>query len=273
MSTTDIDLRRLQLIQLDILHAFDDLCKSRDLRYFLLGGSALGAVRHAGFIPWDDDIDVGMPRPDYERFVQFAQPLLPPHLFVQDYKSEPDCLLNFAKIRDSRTLYKEEVFAGLNIHHGVYIDVFPLDGGPADREEAERLLKRMKLYRFLLLNRKTDYIRRKNLAASVGLSLLRPFISFNTCYRMEDALCMRYAYEDAPCIANWHGAWGTKEVVPREIFGGGRLVPFEDMLCPVPEDADRYLKCLYGDYQTLPPEEKRVSHHASAEIKLSLDEE
>lgn len=268
---TKIDLRKLQLIQLDILHIFDDICRSRNLWYFLLGGSALGAVRHGGFIPWDDDIDVGMPRPDYEQFIKFAQPLLPPHLFLQDYKSEPDCLLNFAKIRDSRTLYKEKLFAGLSIHHGVYIDVFPLDGGPDNKEEAERLLKRMKLYRFSLINRKTDYIRRKSLPASIGLSLMNPFVSLGTCYRMVDALCMRYSYDDAPYIANWHGAWGTKEVVPREIFGGGRLVPFEDMTCPVPEDADRYLTCLYGDYKKLPPEEKRVSHHESVEIKLSIE--
>lgn len=269
--STEVDLRKLQLIQLAILHVFDELCRSRNLRYFLLGGSALGAVRHQGFIPWDDDIDVGMPRPDYEQFIKFAQPLLPPHLFLQDYKSEPDCLLNFAKIRDSRTLYKEKLFAGLKIHHGVYIDVFPLDGGPSDKAEAERLLKRMKLYRFSLINRKTDYIRRKSLPASIGLSLMNPFVSFSTCYRMVDALCTRYSYGDAPCIANWHGAWGTKEVVPREIFGEGRLVPFEDMTCPIPGDADRYLTCLYGDYRTLPPEEKRVSHHESVEIRLSLE--
>lgn len=270
MESPEFNLRKLQLIQLDILHAFDELCKSRNLRYFLLGGSALGAIRHGGFIPWDDDIDVGMPRPDYELFLKYAQPLLPDHLFLQNYRSEPDCLLNFTKIRDSRTLYKEKLFAKSNIHHGVYIDIFPLDGGPNDKREAEKLLKRMKLYRFSLINRRTDYIRRKSLSASLGLSLMNPFISMGTCYRMVDALCTRYSYEDAPCIANWHGAWGTKEVVPREIFGEGRYVPFEDMMCCVPADTDRYLTCLYGDYRQLPPEEKRISHHDSVEIRLSL---
>lgn len=270
MDSPEFDLRRLQLIQLDILHVFDELCTSLNLRYFLLGGSVLGAVRHCGFIPWDDDIDVGMPRPDYEQFIKFAQPLLPSHLFLQDYRSEPDCLLNFAKIRDSRTLYKEKLFAKLPIQHGIYIDIFPLDGGPEENEEAERLLKRMKIYRFSLINRKTDYIRRKSLPASIGLSLMSLAVSMPTCYRMVDALCMRYSYDDAPCIANWHGAWGTKEVVPREIFGNGRRIPFEDMQCPVPQDADLYLTCLYGDYNTLPPVEKRVSHHESVEIKLSL---
>lgn len=268
MISPDCDLKRLQQIQLDILHEFDGICKNQQIPYFLLGGSALGAIRHGGFIPWDDDIDVGIPREDYERFLRVAPALLPGHLFLQDWHSEPDCLLNFAKLRDCRTMYKEKVFAGLNIHHGVYIDIFPLDGGPADRQEAEKLLKRMKIYRFSLLNRRTGYIRNKNILASLGLSLMTPFVSKMTCYRMVDALCMKFAYADASCIANWHGAWGTKEVVPREIFGKGRLVKFEDLECLVAEDAAGYLTCLYGDFMTLPPEEKRVSHHDSVEIHL-----
>lgn len=94
------DLSRLQDIQREILREFDALCRKKGWRYFLLGGSALGAVRHGGMIPWDDDIDVGMPRPDYIRFLREASGELPPHLFVQDWHSEPDCLISFAKIRD-----------------------------------------------------------------------------------------------------------------------------------------------------------------------------
>ncbi len=273
MNETDRDLRVLQEVELGLLHQFDEICRKEGLRYFLLGGSALGAVRHGGFIPWDDDIDVGMPRPDYERFVRLAPSLLPPHLFLQDYRTEPDYLLSFAKLRDNRTLFKEKIFAHLDIHHGVYMDIFPLDGGPADRKEAEKLLKRMKLYRFSLLNRKTRYIREKSLPASMALSLMTPFVSRGTCFRMIDALCMKYEYGTAPSIANWHGAWGTKEVVPKELFGEGKPMPFEDMLCPVPEDYDGYLTSLYGDYRRLPPLEKQVSHHESVEIRLPSKQE
>ena len=272
MTETDRELRALQEVELDLLHRFDEICRRENLRYFLLGGSALGAVRHGGFIPWDDDIDVGMPRPDYERFLRIAPPLLPSHLFLQDYHSEPAYLLSFAKLRDDRTLFKEKLFAGLDIHHGVYMDIFPLDGGPADRAEAERLLKHMKLYRFSLINRRTAYIREKSLPASLALSLLSPFMSADACFRRIDALCTKYAYGEAPCVANWHGAWGTKEVVPKELFGEGIRMPFEDMLCPVPRDTDGYLTCLYGDYRQLPPEEKRISHHESVEIRLPSPE-
>ncbi|HIW74026.1 MAG TPA: LicD family protein [Firmicutes bacterium] len=268
MNETDRELRALQKVELGLLHQFDAICRKEGLAYFLLGGTALGAVRHGGFIPWDDDVDVGMPRPDYERFLRTAPALLPAHLFLQDYHSEPAYFLSFAKLRDNRTLFKETVSAHLPIHQGVYLDIFPLDGGPADPQEAEALLKKMKLYRFSLLNRRTDYIRKKSLPASLALSLMAPFVSRDACFRKIDALCTKYPYGSSPSVANWHGAWGTKEVVPAAFFGEGKPMPFEDMLCPVPQDYDGYLTSLYGDYRRLPPEEKRVSHHESVEIRL-----
>ncbi|MCI8554919.1 MAG: LicD family protein [Clostridiales bacterium] len=269
METVRFDLARLQEIEMDILREFDALCRRRGLRYFLLGGSALGAVRHGGMIPWDDDIDVGMPRPDYERFCREAPGELPAPLFVQNWHSEPDCLHCFTKIRDGRSLFRESISAALPIHHGVFIDVFPLDGAPASRGAARRTLQRMKLLKFTLIHRKTDYFRQRSRAASLFLSAAGVWRRDARTYAAIDRLCTRQTCGEAPCIANWHGAWAEKEVVPREVFGEGKEWRFGPLSCPLPADADVYLTSLYGDYRRLPPPEKRVSHHALDEVRLA----
>jgi len=121
---------RLKAIELDIFKAFLKVCKENDLRYFLAGGTLLGAVRHKGFIPWDDDMDVLMPRKDYDRFLEIGQSLLPPEYFLQTRQTDREYPCNFAKIRDSRTTFVEKSLKDRVINHGVYIDIFPLDYFP-----------------------------------------------------------------------------------------------------------------------------------------------
>jgi len=124
----DTCIKEFRHIQIDMLKQFISICNDNQLRYYLLGGSCLGAVRHAGFIPWDDDIDVGMPREDFERFSAIAKEQLPEHLFFQTNTSDPEYINVFAKLRNSNTTYIETSAKNLNINHGVYIDIFPLDG-------------------------------------------------------------------------------------------------------------------------------------------------
>ena len=269
METVTFDLQRLQEIELDILREFDALCRRKGLRYFLLGGSALGAVRHGGMIPWDEDIDVGMPRPDYQQFLCQAADELPAHLFVQDWHSEPDCLNSFAKIRDERSLFREEIAADLPIHHGVFIDVFPLDGAPRELRAVRRRIRRMKLLKFAIINRKTSYFRRKSRAASLFLSAAGAIVGGDRAYAAIDRLCTRLSYDEGPRIANWHGAWAEREAVPREVFGEGKEWDFGPLRCPLPADADAYLTSLYGNYHELPPPEKRISHHGLDEVRLA----
>ena len=132
-------LQKMQEVEIDLFKAFIEVCQKLQLKYYLLGGTLLGAVRHKGFIPWDDDIDVGMPRKDYEIFIQKAQDLLPEHYFVQTLYSEPTIPYNFCKIRNSNTTFVEYSIKKLNINHGVYIDVFPLDGYPNDKKEQKKI--------------------------------------------------------------------------------------------------------------------------------------
>lgn len=247
----EFDLSRLQDIQREILREFDALCRKKGWRYFLLGGSALGAVRHGGMIPWDDDIDVGMPAPIISAFCGKLPASCPP--FVRTglafRTGLPDQL---CQDPGRRSLFREEIPAALPIHHGVFIDVFPLDGAPFELSQVRRTLRRMKVLKFGIINRKTDYFRKKSHPASWYLSLRDRLAGGDAAYEKIDRLAQRYLYGAAPRIANWHGAWAEKEAVPTEMFGEGVRLPFDGLECPVPADYDGYLTCLYGDYRQLP---------------------
>ena len=124
---TEVDLKTLQNIELEILDEFIRVCEKNQLTYFLIGGSCIGAVRHHGFIPWDDDIDVGMPREDYEKLVEIAADELNPEYFFQNYHSEKNCGLIFGKIRKNNTILSENYSYHIHMHQGVWIDIFPYD--------------------------------------------------------------------------------------------------------------------------------------------------
>lgn len=131
-------LEQLKVVELEMLKEFISVCKKLNLRYYALGGTLLGAVRHKGFIPWDDDIDIGMPRADYEIFIRKAQTLFPDHLFIQSIHSENDYLMCFAKLRNSHTTFIESSLRDFKINHGIYIDIFPLDFYPEKLSEHKR---------------------------------------------------------------------------------------------------------------------------------------
>ena len=140
MILSEAELKKLQSIETEMFRVFIEVCEKLNLRYYVLGGTLLGAVRHGGFIPWDDDIDLGMPRDDYEVFLREAPSLLPSHLFLQNYRTDPEYCLNITKIRNTGTTFIEYESRQQDICHGVFIDIFPLDHYP-DTAWAELLYK------------------------------------------------------------------------------------------------------------------------------------
>ena len=122
------DLNELKRIELEMLKTFIKICKKHNFMYFLVGGTCLGSVRHGGFIPWDDDIDVGMPRSDYNKFIKIASEELPGNMFLQTFFTDEQYPCAFAKIRNNDTTFIEKGLRKSNINHGIYIDIFPLDG-------------------------------------------------------------------------------------------------------------------------------------------------
>lgn len=251
----------LQRTEFEILKVFVAICEKLDLRYFLVCGSALGAVKYGGFIPWDDDVDVGLFREDYERFLKEAPALLPPHLFLQHYTTDPSFPHVFAKIRNSNTTYIEKTMAHLPMNHGIYIDVFPLDGYPTDEREIRRLqaIKRSSMRKILCVYRSKKSL--KGQLWTLAMRALGVHRRTGKILRRMDAALSAYPTADSPLICN-HGNWqGSLEYAPREQYGNGATVEFEGLEVRVPEQYDAYLTQKYRDWRADLPEEQKVGHH------------
>lgn len=247
-----------------MLKAFVGACKKLNLRYYLLGGTLLGAVRHKGFIPWDDDIDVGMPREDYERFIKEGHTVLPTHLFIQDVSTDPEWCFNFVKIRNSNTTFVECSTKNMYINHGVFLDVFPLDYYPMGKMK-ERLFNFKK---DLMWCRICDrlYLPDSKTASVKMLIFLSKIVypSLKRTVRKRDRLLCSVKSSDK--LANFSGAWGKKEVVPKEWYGDGVMLEFEGVSVRAPLEYGKWLTRVYGDYMTLPPEDKRCGHHYTEKV-------
>ena len=208
-------MTELQEKEFELLKLFILVCSSLKLRYYLVCGSALGAVKYKGFIPWDDDIDVGMPREDYEVFVSKAQELLPENVFLQNYRTDKSFPHVFTKLRNSDTTLIEENMAHLNMNHGIFIDVFPLDGYPKNKQDARKLKWKKKILNWL------QYCALKN-TGTLKIVLRNRFFrllgyhkrTHKTLARL-DALISKYKTEDSNIWCN-HGNWqGELEYAPR----------------------------------------------------------
>lgn len=268
MKVSDIELEKIKKCELEMLEHFIKACEKLNLKYYLMGGTLLGAVRHQGFIPWDDDIDVGMLREDYEVFISKAAEFLPENYFVQTHLTDPEYPYNFAKIRNSETTFLETTLRKLNINHGVFIDVFPLDIYPDDQAEIKTLEFKKKFY----LSRIKEVFYGE---AGQHQSLLGKvqFVLAKICYPdYKKAVIKKEALlksvKNGAKIANHGGAWGAKEIVPAQWYGEGAPLVFEGISVRGPKEYDLWLTQVYGDYMKLPPVEKRITHHYTDAIDV-----
>ncbi len=259
-----IDEEKLKKLQLEMLDYFVEACKKYQLRYFLVGGTCLGAVRHKGFIPWDDDIDVAMPREDYEQFLSLAQEeLTSKNVFVQTHETDPNYLHDFAKLRMNGTTFREKTSRKIKMHHGVYIDVFPIDGYPEKASAQKRIERKKRAYKFCLSR---HYVVDKKFGRLRKLAAYTLWIALGckSDRKLLESLEKTYQkapYETASTVACFGGAWGKLEYCPKAHYGAGAIGIFEGREVLIPELYDEYLTHKYGDYMQLPPPEKRIGHH------------
>ncbi len=254
-------MTELQKKELELLRQFILVCDKLSLKYFLVCGSALGAVKYGGFIPWDDDIDVAMPRRDYDVFIERAQALLPQNIFLQNYKTDVEYPHIYAKLRDSDTAYIESSAAALDINHGVFIDVFPLDGYPAEKKEQREFESRKRRYEREI---NTAFLPPKPFAGRVRYRIKKLLgygrDSYKNAERYED-LIKKYSSDLTGYLCSHGGRQGKLDCFKREIYGDGAEAYFEGVLVRVPLEYDAYLTQKYGDWRADLPQNERQGHH------------
>ena len=247
----------------EMLSWFHEFCREKGLRYYALGGTMLGAARHQGFIPWDDDVDIGMPREDYRRFQRLMAGAPHPRYVLETPESKNrDFYYSFSKLYDTQTTLVENTRH--KVRRGIYLDIFPLDGAGDSREEALALFRpihrRVQLLLALTTGIRQGRSARKNAAVCL-LRLLPAYPLGKLLLRDLEQLCGRSAFDDCAWFGNLTGNYGPRELMPRAYLGEPTLYPFEGLSIYGPREYDAYLTHLYGSWRELPPVEKRKSHH------------
>lgn len=260
--------RELQLSELEILAELDRLSASHGIRYFLTAGTLLGAVRHGGFIPWDDDIDVVMTRKDYKKLAKIAKTELSPGFFWQDERSDKHYPFAFGKIRLDGTEVCEEILAPVKIHKGRYVDVFPLDACPDKPSLARKMFKLCELYTAVRVAQENPSFhcgyekRSARLAFSVLRIMPRPFIK---CLRRA-TLAFFAIFSSGRTLATVFGSHGyPRESYSAEWFSESVPLSFEGRDYPAPRDYAALLTNMYGDYMTPPSDSDRTGHFIKGE--------
>lgn len=267
----EIKMNQMQERLLDILKWYHQYCIEHELKYYILGGSLIGAVRHKGFIPWDDDIDVGMPRKDYEKFLQLTSEKIINHYKVEkNGGSSKAYYYLFAKVYDTNTTLVERKQKTLK--RGIYIDVFPLDGIGNSRDEAKRNFKKVVRLEKILYTRQCVFRRGrkwyKNIAILASQLIPCCFIDEMKLYRLIERRNRQNDFYHSKYVGNLVGSYYEKEIVPNKVFGEPKLYTFEDTVVYGVADYDTYLSQIYGDYMKLPPEGKRCTTHSYYKLDL-----
>ena len=268
MSKNFIAQDECRQIQLSIMQQIDDICKNNQLNYYIAYGSLLGAIRHKGYIPWDDDIDIIMPRADYRKFLNLIkkrQVKMDDRFYLIDSDQE-NYYYPFAKMVDNRTVAKMED----NLtEHGIWIDIFPIDGLP-NNFLAKLHINLCLFLRATVISMTTDFtasdLGGKSVVKKV-LNTLAQAVGMQRINRFEEKVMQKYSDRNTKYVACLFSPYGQREKVEASVLFQATVLLFEGKYFQAPANWDEFLSRVYGNYMELPPEEKRRTHRIVAWYK------
>ncbi len=259
------ELRNFQIAQLDLLEITDDICRRLNLRYYIIGGTLLGAVRHKGFIPWDADIDIAMPRYDYEIFLQYWKENPNERYFYQHYTTEKNHLSPHAilKIKNTKVVMNERVSRYNPKCEGIYMDVFPLDNPPNSLKQQKKQANKIKrIRRITEIKAGYNYINTTfyKKVTKRALQMMLSLVSFTYLNRKLDDCMKKYSIKDGEYLVSMASHYSyVKQLMPSEIYGVPTSINFENKLFNAPAQTHEYLTRIYKDYMELPSQDNLYS--------------
>ena len=266
------NLRQLQQVELDILKEVLKIFEKHNITYFALGGTMLGAVRHQGFIPWDDDIDIGVPREDYEQLNSIFEEL-PKRLKYCSFELDSTYPYYFARVEDEQIIVKS-VRAEEEELTPAWVDIFPLDGMPnnpvlrklhACRVLYARMIFQVSRFNSIVNVKRTNRpMYEKVIIMGVKKLHINKWVSNEKSFQRLDRILKRYSTKKSQYYLNGMGAYKLRELHEKRVFGNGTYYPFEDIKISGPQDFETYLTQLYGDWRT--PAD--LTHHEVTEVFL-----
>ena len=266
----------LQQKMLEVLKEFISLCEAQNLRYWLAGGSLIGVVRHHGFIPWDDDLDVFMPRPDYEKMWSLlGGAVIDGHFVLCRTNRGKNYHHRVMQLVDTETTFIHSRCRDEDIEHGVYIDIIPLDGCPNGKLKRLSQIVNAIIYSIYNIQCPPEYNSGKLTGIITFLSKIMLGIvkSRETRYRIwkkAEARMTRYSFEDCEYVkVITADVYALLHPFLRDWFKGTQTGQFEDINVSIPSGTEEYLTLRYGDYMELPPKSKQVTVHHTECIDLN----
>lgn len=274
MSENNYNLRPLWDAILEVYKGYADICIKHNLKFYVTGGTAIGALRHKGFIPWDDDFDVIMPRPDYIKFMEIYSKELPAYLKAVDFRNTKDYPHDFGKVCEVRDSVIEEVSdeTNLDLEQGIYIDVIPIDGMP----KATVPFYIWQTCRMAW--RKTGQLKNEPLLARPFWWILSKILRVPTTSEQEKHIAFeqwlsKCNFYESPAAEDFNANPRRRlaRAFNKETYGTAKMVPFENIQVPIAQDTEHFMRMLFGDWKVLPPiEGRKPSHQAKSSRVLVI---
>ena len=256
----ELTVKEIQQETLNVIKKIKEICDENNIKFFLVYGTLLGAIRHQGYIPWDDDFDIAMPRKDYERFIQYCidhkEDIKPFELM--HYRTNKKYIYGIARFSDSRYFIDYQNVKNYGL--GLFVDIYPLDGiNPEDKTYIKKLIRKIKN---VLLNGHVHYEKTGNIIKDIikfPYYLLMKMGSVNRKIAKLDKFAQKYDFDSHEFVSCT--TWEAQECYKKDFFSETIEVPFEGIKLPITKNYDELLRVSYGDYMKLPPENERIGHH------------